>query len=69
MSVEDILQHRESGIGRPQLDVNVDVTGGVIVYSEPPSHSKTVLVGPWGVDMNVHRKHFQDLTFLGLCSI
>lgn len=34
-SVEDVLRHTESRIGHPRLDV--EVTGGVIVYSEPAS--------------------------------
>nr|XP_011435772.2 uncharacterized protein LOC105334139 [Crassostrea gigas] len=59
-SVEDVLRHTESGIGRSRLDVKV--TGCVIVYSEPAFHPETVLVSPRGVAVGVHPKHFQDLT-------
>lgn len=59
-SVEDVLRHTESGIGRPRLDVKV--TGGVNVYSQPASHPETVSVSPWGVAVGVHPNHFQDLT-------
>lgn len=58
--MKDVLRHTESGIGRPRLDKKV--TGGVIVYSEPPSHPETVSVSPWGVAIGVYPKHFQDLT-------
>lgn len=39
-----------------------EITGGVIVYSEPTSHLETASVSPWGVAVDVHPKHFQDLT-------
>jgi TatD DNase family protein len=59
-SVEDLLNYTGSGIGRPNLDVNV--TGGVIVYSEPPLHPDSVSASPWGVAVGVHPKHFNELT-------
>lgn len=57
--MDDVLRHTESGIGRPRLDVKI--TGGVIVYSEPASHPETVSVSPLGIVVGVHPKHFQSL--------
>jgi hypothetical protein len=54
-SVEDLLNYTGSEIDRPNLDVNV--TGGVIVSSEPPFHPDSVSASPWGVTVGVHPKH------------
>ena len=59
-SVEDVLKQTGSGIGRPQLDV--DVPGCIIVYSEPSSHPSTISLCSWGVAIGMHPKHCEELT-------
>ena len=55
-----VLKQTGSGIGRPQLDV--DVPGCIFVYSEPSSHPSTISLSSWGVAIGMHTKHCEELT-------
>lgn len=60
-SVEDLISYGLSCNHHPQLDVSV--SGGVIVYSEPSTHQETVPVhSPWGIPVGVHPKHINEFS-------
>ncbi|XP_062576655.1 uncharacterized metal-dependent hydrolase HI_0454-like [Saccostrea cucullata] len=60
-SVEDLLSYSYSSDRRPNLDVTL--SGGVAVYSEPSTHPKLAdMRGPWRIALGVHPKHVDELT-------
>ncbi|XP_062609823.1 uncharacterized protein LOC134271630 [Saccostrea cucullata] len=60
-SVEDLLSHSYSSDLRPNLEVTV--SGGVVIYSEPSTHPESVdMCGPWRMAIGVHPKHVEELT-------
>ncbi|XP_062600979.1 uncharacterized protein LOC134262618 [Saccostrea cucullata] len=60
-SVEDLLSYSYSSALRPNLDVAV--SGGVVVYSELSTHPKLAdMHGTWRIALGVHPKHVDELT-------
>ena len=60
-TVEDLLDHSSSSCHRP--NININLIGGIVVYSEPTSHPKEPLVSRrWRTAVGVHPKHVHELS-------
>ena len=63
-SVEDLLRYSLSSNVSYKPAIQVDVVGGILVYSEPKSYPEVnfTIQGPWKVAIGVHPKHYDTLT-------
>ena len=60
-TVEDLLDHSSSSCHRPNIDINL--VGGIVVYSEPTSNPKEPLVSRrWRTSVGVHPRHVHELS-------